>query len=96
MATAPLAVAGPAGGFQFRVTAKPGAIKLDHVKYPLLVYAPLQWGPGIRTEDVGALVYDIAVASSTVIDYDVLAAKFATTGEHIRQAIAYALEAHGA
>jgi hypothetical protein len=95
MATAVPVVASPVGGFQLSVTAKPGAFKLDHVKYPLLVYAPLQWGPGIRTEDNGTLVHDIAVASSTVTDYDALARQFGTTGEHVRQAIAYALEAHG-
>jgi len=81
--------------FRAEVTHKPGAVKLDHVKYPLLVYAPVQHGPGIRTEDNGSAVHDIAVMSVLLPDVAQLAAHFGTSVEHVRQAIAYAVEAHG-
>jgi hypothetical protein len=73
------------------VTHKPGAVRLDG--YPLLVYAPVQHGPGIRTEDNGTPVADIAVRASEVSDLAVLAAQFGTSAEHVRQAISYTLAA---
>ena len=76
------------------VTHKPGAVRLDG--YPLLVYAPAQHGPGIRTEDNGTPVADIAVAAAETPDYNVLARKFKTTPEHVEQAIRYAYAAQQA
>jgi hypothetical protein len=73
------------------VLHKPGAVRLDG--YPLLAHAPAQWGPGVRTEDVGASVAEIAVAAAESPDHDALAARFGTTPAHIAEAVRYALAA---
>ena len=71
------------------VTHKPGAVRLDG--FPLLVYAPTQHGAGIRTEDHGIPVADIATKAAEVSDLAVLAAAFGTTVDHVSQAIEYSL-----
>jgi uncharacterized protein (DUF433 family) len=70
---------------------KPGAVRLDD--YPRLVYAPGQHGPGIRTEDNGTPVEDVAGAVAETPDYAALAAKFQTTPEHVAEAVRYAVAA---
>jgi hypothetical protein len=70
------------------VLHKPGAIRLDN--YPLLVYAPTQWGEGIRTEDVGASVEDICLALSEGQGVHDVAKRFETTPAHVVQAAVYA------
>jgi uncharacterized protein (DUF433 family) len=76
----------------FNVTHKPGA-DLSVLDYPLLVYAPNQHGPGIRTEDKGIAVADIVNKAAEMPDYNQLAEHFGTTPDHIEQAIAYAVAA---
>lgn len=71
-----------------RVLHKPGAVRLDD--YPLLVYAPDQYGPGICTEDNGTPVADICHALAETPDLDALAERLGTTPAHVRQAVAYA------
>lgn len=71
------------------VLHKPGAVKLDG--YPLLVFAPIEHGPGIRTEDNGTLVSDIATAAAESPDFGQLAAKFGTTEAHVADALKYAV-----
>jgi uncharacterized protein (DUF433 family) len=78
---------------QFAVTHVPGAIRLDG--FPLLVHAPAQHGPGIRTEDRGIPVADIVAAAAEQSDHDALAEHFETTAAHVRQALAYSLVAGG-
>lgn len=72
------------------VLHKPGAVRLDD--YPRLVYAPGQHGPGIRTEDNGTAVEDIATAAAETPSYDALAARFNTTVDHVADAIRYAID----
>jgi uncharacterized protein (DUF433 family) len=72
------------------VLHKPGAVRLDG--YPRLVFAPMEHGPGIRTEDNGTPVADIAAAVAETPDYEALAAKFQTTPEHVAEAVRYAVE----
>lgn len=74
------------------VTHKPGADLSVHA-YPLLVHAPGQHGPGIRTEDHGIAVADIVVKAAELPSYEALAAHFGTTPDHVAQAIAYAIAA---
>jgi hypothetical protein len=76
------------------VLHKPGAVRLDG--YPRLVYAPSYHGPGIRTEDNGTPVADIAAAAAETPDYGALAGRFGTTPEHVAEAIRYAVEAGAA
>lgn len=71
------------------VLHKPGAVKLDG--YPLLTFAPLQHGAGIRTEDNGTPVADIAVAAVQTPDLATLAAKFGTSAAHVADALKYAV-----
>jgi uncharacterized protein (DUF433 family) len=66
-----------------------GAVRLDG--FPLLAYAPDQHGPGVRTEDKGVLVSEIVAASADQPDHAALAARFGTTADHVKQALAYAL-----
>jgi hypothetical protein len=70
------------------VLHKPGAARLD--RWPLLVHAPSQWGPGIRCECNGATVEDIAVECAANPDLDSVAAKFGVTADHVSQALDYA------
>lgn len=74
------------------VLHKPGAVRLCHIKYPHLVHAPDQWGSGIRTEDHGVEVRAICEAIAVNPDYAAVAAQLGTTPEHVRQAVAYAIE----
>jgi hypothetical protein len=82
----------PIGPIQITGTAecvaRPNAIKLD--AYPLLVFAPEQYGKGIRTEDNGTPVSDIAIAYSVNANAEAIAAQFATGVGHVLQAIQYA------
>jgi hypothetical protein len=71
------------------VLHKPGAVKLDG--YPLLTFAPLQHGAGIRTEDNGTPVSDIADAAAASPDLGTLAAKFGTSEAHVADALKYAV-----
>lgn len=71
----------------FAVAHKPGAPRLDG--FPLLAHAPAQWGPGVRTEDNGTPVAHIVAAHAG--DFAATAARFGTTEQHVRQAIAYSL-----
>lgn len=70
------------------VLHKPGAVKLDG--FPLLVYAPAQHGPGVRTEDVGASVADIATEYAVNPSVGAVAAKHGTTAAHVVDALKYA------
>jgi len=69
--------------------ARPGAVSLD--AFPLLAFAPEQYGAGIRTEDKGVSVADIATAYATNPDANAIAAQFATSAAHIADAIRYAI-----
>jgi hypothetical protein len=64
--------------------------------YPLLCWMrnghPVH-GPNVFTEDGRASVADIATALPETPDIARLAARFGTTEEHCRQAIAYAIKA---
>jgi uncharacterized protein (DUF433 family) len=71
------------------VLDKPGAVKLDG--YPMLAYAPAQWGVGVRTENNGTPVSDIAIAAAETPDFQVLADRFGVTVEHVAEALRYAL-----
>lgn len=72
------------------VLHKPGAVRLDD--YPLLVFAPIQWGQGVRTENNGTPVADIAVAFAEVGGtYAAMAERFGVTEDHVHQALKYAL-----
>jgi hypothetical protein len=72
--------------FGFTVTHADGP-RLDG--FPLLAYAPDYWGPGVRTEDNGSPVAEIAAAHTG--DFATTAKRFKTTERHVRQAIAYAM-----
>lgn len=71
------------------VLHKPGAKRLD--KFPLLAYAPNQWGPGVRCESNGASVEEIAQAFALSPNIDAIAEKFSVTVEHAHQAVEYAV-----
>ncbi len=78
------------------VTRPPGG--LDLTPWPLLVCAPAVWGEGIRLEDNGTSVKDIADAAGShpiidVLTLTELANRFGTTNAHIEQALRYA-QAH--
>lgn len=78
----------PAAAALVKSTGKPGR---DGLKgFPLLVHAPAQWGRGVRTEDKGVLVSDIAIKASEVPDRAALASLFGTTESHVDQALKYA------
>lgn len=65
--------------------AHAGGPRLDG--FPLLACSPEQWGPGVRTEDRGIPVEEIAAAHAG--DFMATAARFGTTEGHVRQAVAY-------
>ncbi len=73
----------------FAVGHKPGVERLD--RWPLLVHAPSQWGPGVRTEDHGIAVEDIAAAVSQTPDYARIAEALGTTPDHVAQAVDYVI-----
>lgn len=73
------------------VLHKPGAVRLDG--FPLLVHAPGQHGPGIRTEDNGTPVEDLCLAAAENPNLDAVAARFGTTVNHLLQALDYAAKA---
>jgi len=81
----------PSVSIHLDVLHKPGAVRLD--EYPLLTYAPMEHGPGIRTEDNGTLVSDIVVEYEKIGDNEKVAQKFMTTKEHVQQAIQFAASA---
>lgn len=70
------------------VLHKPGAVRLD--AYPLLAYAPTQHGAGVRTEDKGVAVADIATEYAVNPSVDAVAEKFGTTPAHVVDALKYA------
>lgn len=70
------------------VLHRPGAIRLDG--YTLLVHAPDQHGPGIRTEDNGTHVADLCAALAETPNLEVVAKRFNTSSSHVEQALAYA------
>lgn len=71
------------------VLHKPGAVRLDD--YPKLVFAPTAYGPGIRTEDHGVKVEDIANAFAEMSgNAEIVAERFGTTLEHVADAVRYA------
>ena len=84
--TGPIEIIGTA-----ECVARPGSISLD--AYPLLTFAPEQYGKGIRIEDNGTTVAEIAEAFAVQPDAAAVAQKFATTADHDRQAIDYAVQA---
>jgi uncharacterized protein (DUF433 family) len=71
------------------VLHKPGAVRLD--AYPLLVYAPSQHGPGVRTEDKGVEVSAIVDDLALGLGVDAVAAKHGTTEAHVEDAVKYAV-----
>jgi uncharacterized protein (DUF433 family) len=70
------------------VLHKPGSVRLDD--YPKLAYAPAQHGPGVRTEDNGTPVADIAIEYAANPSAEAIAVKFGTTSDHVADAIRYA------
>jgi hypothetical protein len=75
-----------------QVLNKPGAVKLDG--FPRLAYAPGQWGPGVRTEDKGVPVAEIATAFATASgNPGAVAKQFNTTEAHVMDAVRYAEQA---
>jgi hypothetical protein len=75
-------------GLAFTMTVThAGGRRLDG--FPLLVEAPDQWGPGVRTENNGTAIADIVAAHAG--DWAATAAKFGVTEAHVRQAVAYSL-----
>lgn len=73
---------------EISVLNKPGAVNLGN--YPHLAYAPSQWGPGVRTENNGTPVADIALAFSTHPNAEAVAAQFGVTVDHVNDALRYA------
>jgi uncharacterized protein (DUF433 family) len=82
--TGPIAIIGTAD-----CVARPGSVSLD--AYPLLTFAPEQYGKGIRTEDKGVSVVDIATAYATNPNAEAIAAQFAISAAHVADAIRYAI-----
>ncbi len=64
-------------------------------KFPLLAWMVKhpRHGSKVFCEDGSASVEEIALAACVTPSYDVLAGKYNTTGEHIHQALAYAVAA---
>ncbi len=71
------------------VLHKPGSEQLD--KWPLLVYAPSQHGPGIRCDSNGASVEEIAVEFAANSNPEAVAKKFRVSVDHVTQAVDYAV-----
>jgi hypothetical protein len=68
----------------------------DLTGYPLLTYAPAQWGPGIRLASNGAAVLSIALdAGSLMPDIDALAQSEGITLGELFESLLYA-RANGA
>lgn len=75
------------------VLHKPGGVRLD--AYPGLVYAPAQWGPGVRVECNGTPVEEIVAAVADAgpeADLHALAARFGCSEAHVVDALLYARE----
>jgi uncharacterized protein (DUF433 family) len=70
---------------------KPGVELLTG--YPHLVFAPLQYGPGIRTENNGTPVAAIVDDVAAGLAYEAIAAKHGVTTAHIDDAVRYATKA---
>jgi hypothetical protein len=66
---------------------------IPHLKFPFLVWGGNhpRYGSKAFTEDGAASVEDIALAACETPDYVVLASRFGTTPEHVRQAVDYAV-----
>lgn len=75
--------------FNLDVAHADGVVRTDG--FSLLVYAPAQWGEGVRTEDNGTPVAAIVAASADDPDRESLARRFGTTVAHVKQALAYGL-----
>jgi len=83
--TGPIAIIGTA-----ECVARPGSVSLD--AYPLLTFAPEQYGKGIRTEDKGVSVAEIAEAFAVNPNIYAIATQFATTVNHVADAIKYSIK----
>lgn len=70
------------------VAHKPGAVRLDG--YPLLTYAPKQWGEGVRTEDKGIPVLAVVSKFAELGSIDAAAEALGTTIDHVQACIDYA------
>jgi hypothetical protein len=70
--------------------ARPGSVRLDD--YPLLTFAPEQYGKGIRTEDNGTTVAAIAEAFALNPNIYAIATQFATSVNHVADAIKYSIK----
>jgi hypothetical protein len=70
---------------------KPGVELL--AGYPLLVFAPLQYGPGIRTENNGTPVSAIVDELAMGLSYEAVAEKYGVSPAHIEDAVRYATKA---
>jgi uncharacterized protein (DUF433 family) len=79
-------------GIKARGTAtvlnKPGAVTLDD--YPLLCYAPAQWGPGVRVASNGVEVAAVADALAGGRPAEAVASQFGVTPEEAAEAGRYA------
>ena len=64
---------------------------ITQAKYSLLVYAPTQWGAGIREHSKGITVEAIARAFAMHSDIDAVAQSMGIGSEEVRQAIRYAV-----
>ena len=80
------------GPIRITGTARAGKAVVLH-RYPLLVEAPAQHGPGIRLEDCGALMEDVLLAYEDEPDPALVARDLGTTAHHVNQAVQYALDA---
>lgn len=69
------------------VEHKPGALRLD--LYPLLVYAPKQWGEGVRVASNGARATEIAETLAAAGPAEAVARHFGVTLEELGQAARY-------
>jgi uncharacterized protein (DUF433 family) len=76
---------------QLRATVAhaPNAVRLDG--FPLLAYAPKQWGEGVRTENNGTPVGSIAEDVAAGLSFAESAEKHGVTEAHARQAYAWAV-----
>lgn len=82
--TGPIQIIGTA-----ECVARPGTVLLTD--FPLLVYAPEQYGGYIRTEDNGTTVLAIAEAYVVNPNINAIATQFATSTAHVADAIRYAI-----
>lgn len=63
------------------------------VDFPLLAWAPSQWGNEVYTEDGKASIDQIVESILKLLDFEAVADRYGTTADHVEQAVAYASEA---